>query len=203
MKKLIGNKIIVRLILIFLIVFSSFLTFKSANGIESKVEIITSFIGILSGLFGIFSIFINFQVLTEVKNIEEQRSKTISKIKEEIFFRDAIVRSKEAIDKLLTKRTKEDFIQDATLDELAIIIGVCQNSLINNKVTGPQSFILSNVKSMQKEIIRFRNSKKMIEQEDQQFSSLTQVSFRDALTELKNILNDYVATSVSDNIIKD
>ena len=189
--------------MIFLIVFSSFLTFKSANGIESKVEIITSFIGILSGLFGIFSIFINFQVLTEVKNIEEQRSKTISKIKEEIFFRDAIVRSKEAIDKLLTKRTKEDFIQDATLDELAIIIGVCQNSLINNKVTGPQSFILSNVKSMQKEIIRFRNSKKMIEQEDQQFSSLTQVSFRDALTELKNILNDYVANSVSDNIIKD
>ena len=189
--------------MIFLILFSFFLTFSSANGMESNVEIITSFIGILSGLFGIFSIFINFQVLTEVKNIEEQRSKTISKIKEEIFFRDAIVISKEAINKLLTKRTKEDFIQDTTLDELAIIIRICQNSLINNKVTKPKSFILSNVKSMEKEIIQFRNSKKMIEQEDQQFSSLTQVSFRNALTELENILNDYVATSVSDNIIKD
>jgi len=56
---------------------------------------------------------------------------------------------------------------------------------------------------MQKEIIRFKNSKKMIEQEEQQFSSMTQNDFRNALTELKNILDEYVATSVSDYIIKD
>ena len=203
MKEIIGNKKIASLIVLILIVVSFCLAFSSANGMVFDVERIISFIGILSGLFGIFSIFINFQVLTEVKNIEEQRLKTISKIKSEIFFRDGIVRTNEAIDKLLTKRTKQDFLQDATLDELAIIIGICQNSLINNKVTKPNSFILSKVESMQKEIIRFKNSKKMIEQEDQQFSSMTQNDSRNALTELKNILDEYVATSVSDYIIKD
>ena len=203
MKEIIGNKKIASLIVLILIVVSFCLAFSSANGMVFDVERIISFIGILSGLFGIFSIFINFQVLTEVKNIEEQRLKTISKIKSEIFFRDGIVRTNEAIDKLLTKRTKQDFLQDATLDELAIIIGICQNSLINNKVTKPNSFILSKVELMQKEIIRFKNSKKMIEQEDQQFSSMTQNDFRNALTELKNILDEYVATSVSDYIIKD
>ena len=170
---------------------------------ESNAEIIISFIGILSGLLGIVSVFINFQVLYEVKNIEEQRSKTISKIKEEIFFRDEIVKSKEAINKLLTKRTKQDFLQDSTLDELSVIIGICKNTLINNKVTKPNSSILSNIELMQREIIRFKNSKKMIEQEEQQFSSIMQNNFRNALTELKNILNEYVVTSVSDNIIKD
>lgn len=200
MKDVISNKKIVSLIVLILIVVSIFLTFSSANGMVFNVEKIISFIGILSGLFGIFSIFINFQVLTEVKNFEEQRLKTISKIKSEIFFRDGIVRTNEAIDKLLTKRTKQDFLQDATLDELAIIIGICQNSLINNKVT---KSILSKVELMQMEIIRFKNSKKMIEQEDQQFSSITQNGFRNALTELKNILDEYVATSVSDYIIKD
>lgn len=200
MKDIISNKKIVSLIVLILIVVSIILTFSSANGMVFNVEKIISFIGILSGLFGIFSIFINFQVLTEVKNFEEQRLKTISKIKSEIFFRDGIVRTNEAIDKLLTKRTKQDFLQDATLDELAIIIGICQNSLINNKVT---KSILSKVELMQMEIIRFKNSKKMIEQEDQQFSSITQNGFRNALTELKNILDEYVATSVSDYIIKD
>ena len=197
------KKLIVRLIVIFLIGFSIFLTFSSANGMESNAEIIISFIGILSGLLGIVSVFINFQVLYEVKNIEEQRSKTISKIKEEIFFRDEIVKSKEAINKLLTKRTKQDFLQDSTLDELSVIIGICKNTLINNKVTKPNSSILSNIELMQREIIRFKNSKKMIEQEEQQFSSIMQNNFRNALTELKNILNEYVVTSVSDNIIKD
>ena len=197
------KKLIVRLIVIFLIGFSIFLTFSSANGMESNAEIIISFIGILSGLLGIVSVFINFQVLYEVKNIEEQRSKTISKIKEEIFFRDEIVKSKEAINKLLTKRTKQDFLQDSTLDELSVIIGICKNTLINNKVTKPNSSILSNIELMQREIIRFKNSKKMIEQEEQQFSSIMQNNFRNDLTELKNILDEYVVTSVSDNIIKD
>lgn len=81
MKEIIGNKKIASLIVLILIVVSFCLAFSSANGMVFDVERIISFIGILSGLFGIFSIFINFQVLTEVKNIEEQRLKTISKIK--------------------------------------------------------------------------------------------------------------------------
>lgn len=190
-------------LIVFILVLASFcLTLGSANEKGSFLEITISFIGILSGLIGIFSIFINFQVLTEVKNIEEQRLKIISIIKSE-FFREEIPRAQEAIEKLLTKRTKQDFLQDATLDDLAIIIEVCQNSLINNKVARPNSSILFDVESMQKEIIRFKNSKSMIEREDQQFSSKTQNDFRIALTDLKNILNDYVATNVSDNILKD
>ena len=197
------KKLIVSLIVLILFGVSIFLAFSSSNGMVCDAERIISFIGIFSGLIGIFSVFINFQVLTEVKNIKEQRLKTISKIKSEIFFRDEIGKAKEAIDKLLTKRTKQDFLQDATLDELAIIIGICQNSLINNEVKTPKSSILLNVELMQKEIIRFKKSKKMIEQEDQQFSSILMNDFRNSLTGLKNILNEYVATSVSDNIIKE
>lgn len=203
MKKFIGNKKFV--IALILIVVSFLLAFSPANWKVFNVEIerIISFIGILSGLIGIFSIFINFQVLTEVKNIEEQRLKTISKIKSEIFFRDDIVRANEAIDKLLNKGTKQDFLKDDTLDMLNIVKKVCQNSLINSKVTAPNSSIFRYVDSMQEEIIRFRNSNKMIEQENQQISSSMQNNFRNALTELKTILDAYVATSVSDYIIKD
>lgn len=202
MKKIIENRVFQFLIVLILVVGSIYLACESANEKGSFLEITISFIGILSGLIGIFSIFINFQVLTEVKNIEKQRLKIISIIKSE-FFRGEIPKAQEAIEKLLTKRTKQDFLEDATLDDLAIIIEICQNSLINNKVARPNSFILSRVESMQREIIRFKKSKSMIEREDQQFSSKTQNDFRIALTELKNILNDYVATNVSDNILKD
>lgn len=202
MKKIIENRVFQFLIVLILVVGSFYLACESANEKGSFLEITISFIGILSGLIGIFSIFINFQVLTEVKNIEEQRLKIISIIKSE-FFREQIPKAQETIEKLLTKRTKKDFLQETTLDDLAIIIEVCQNSLINDKVARPNFSILFRVESMQKEIIRFKNSKSMIEREDQQFSSTMQNDFRIALTELKNILNDYVATNVSDNILKD
>ncbi len=169
------------------------------------VERTISFIGILSGLFGIVSIFINFQVLTEVKNIEEQRLKTLFKIKSEIFFRDDIVRAKEAIDKLLNKSTKQDFLQDDTLDMLNIVIKVCQNSLIEEKTnpTTEKNSILNIVTKMLCEITRFRQSSMLSAQVNQQISSILTTNFKVKLTDLKNILDEYLATSISDTIIKD
>ena len=191
--------------MLILIGVSFFLAFRTDTGMVFNVEKVISFIGILSGLFGILSIFINFQVLTEVKNIEEQRLKTISKIKSEIFFRDDIVRAKEAIDKLLNKNTKQDFLQNDTLDMLNVVIKVCQNPLIIEKTnpTTEKNSILKIVKNMLNEIMRFKQSQKLSVQVNQQISSTLTTNFKVKLNDLKIILDEYVVTNLSDMIIED
>lgn len=205
MKKLIGNKIIVSLIVLILLGLSFFLALSSTNEMVCNAERIISFIGIFSGLIGIFSVFINFQVLTEVKNIEEQRLKTISKIKEEIFFRDEIVRAKEAINKLSTKTTKQDFLQDSTTIELAVVRSICENPLIKDKTqTRPESkSIFSRVQNMDEEITKYRNNIPNTEQDCWNISPALITNFRKALDELKHILDENVAISASHSMIPD
>ena len=202
---IIGNKKLVLGIVVFLTVVSICLAFISDNGMVFDVERTISFIVILSGLFGIFSIFINFQVLTEVKNIEEQRSKTISKIKEEIFFRDEIVRAKEAINKLSTKTTKQDFLQDTTTIELAVVRSICENPLIKDKTqTRPESkSIFSRVQNMDEEITKYRNNITNTEQDCWNISPSLITNFRKALDELKHILDENVAITASYSMIPD
>ena len=184
-------------IIVFLILFviSVFLASGSAN------EKAISFIGIFSGLIGIVSIFINFQVLTKVKNIEEQRLKTISKIKNEIFFRDEITRAKDAIDKLLGKTTKQEFLQDDTTKELSIVMGICKNPIIIDKTqTKPERrSIFSRVQNMDEEITILKKSETM----DHEINVNLIRNFREALTELQPILTENVAKSVSDSIISE
>ena len=193
MKKIIENRVFLFLIVLILVVGSICLAYESAKDKGSFLEITISFIGILSGLIGIFSIFINFQVLTEVKNIEEQRLKTISKIKNEIFFRDEITRAKDAIDKL-SKRTTKELLEETAIREIKSIMNVCRNPLILDKTKDSVSSI--------DEMLTYILSTKQMPYNLQEISASKETKFSTTLANVKHILDEYTAANLSDSIIK-
>lgn len=193
MKKIIENRVFLFLIVLILVVGSICLAYESANEKGSFLEITISFIGILSGLIGIFSIFINFQVLTKVKNIEEQRLKTISIIKNEIFFRDEITRAKDAIDKL-SKRTTKELLEETAIQEIKSIINVCRNPLILDKTKDSVSSV--------DEMLKYILSTKQMPYNLQEISASKETEFSTTLANVKHILDEYTAANLSDSIIE-
>lgn len=193
MKKIIKNRVFLILIVLILVVVSICLACKSANEKGSGLEITISFIGTLSGLIGIVSIFINFQVLTKIDNFEEQRKKTIKQIVSEIYFRKDMEKACKAIDKL-SERATEELLEETAIQEIKSIINVCRSPLIMDKTKDSLSSI--------DDMLNYLLSKKQSPSYLQDISADRETKFTTTLADVKHILDEYTAANLSDSIIK-
>lgn len=181
-------------LIVFILVLASFcLTLGSANEKASFLEKTISFIGILSGLIGIFSIFINFQVLTKIDNFEEQRKKTIKQIVSEIYFRKDMEKASKAIDKL-SGRTAKELLDETAIQEIKSIINVCRSPLILDKTKDSVSSI--------EDMLQYILSKKQDPSYLQDISADRETKFSTTLVDVKHILDEYTAANLSDSIIE-
>lgn len=116
--------IVVGAAFIFLVIVSGLLVHFERETIVNKF---INFIGIFSGLIGIISIFINFNILTEVKKIEETRQISAELIKDQIYIQEELSRVEQAINRLYKVHTKDELFTEQTRMDLVLLKNFYKN----------------------------------------------------------------------------
>lgn len=202
------TKIAIKILIIFslliaILTMSWYLTIHSGETYYGiKIDDVNNFIALFSSILGVLSIFINFNILSKVKDIEKQRQKTIATIRSEIFFRNDVSEALKAIEELLKKSSKQDLVTEVTLQEIVKVRQVCQSDLIKDKVNDKKVTNFTEIDNMYQEILKFKANPGLMENEYHQIASSRIRNFSNSLITLKNLLNDYIAEQTSDAVIK-